>query len=449
MTGRLHREVEVAVAGRDFASYYGWHYPPTFLFVAAPLATLPYLAAWAVWLAITLPAYVAAVRAIIGERIGIVLALGFPGVLWNISVGQNGFLTAALIGGTLICLERRPLLAGICLGLLTYKPQFGLLFPLVLLADRRWRVLIAASVTAAALAAASVAAFGLESWHAFFEWMPVTSNAVFAEGRAGLQKLQSLLGVVRWLGGSMTAAWVAQAVLIAGAIVALAWLWRQRVRYEIKAAALAVAAMLATPYLYIYDFPVLAIPLAFLMRMGLRDGFLPYELPGIALACGLILAFPFLAIPTGFHRRPGGDGTDYSARRRRIPRRNPCCDAEKRTGIADIHTEIPYPSVAAAQHKRKGSSARLSWGGLDHEFDHLSAGRRHRRLARGPDRSGLRFRSDRQYRGRHRRRPDRGIRVSATGHRAAGRNDRRDSQRRHRRGDLAGDHRTVQKVGAR
>jgi arabinofuranan 3-O-arabinosyltransferase len=105
---------------------------------------------------------------------------------------------------------------------------------------------------------------------------------------------------VRWLGGSMTAAWVAQAVLIAGAIVLLIWLWRQRIRYEVKAAALAAAAMLATPYLYIYDFPVLAIPLAFIMRLGLRDGFLPYELPGIALACGLILAFPFLAIPTGF-----------------------------------------------------------------------------------------------------------------------------------------------------
>ena len=295
----LHREVEVAVAGYDFASYYGWHYPPTFLFAAAPLAALPYLVAWAVWLAITLPAYVVAVRAIIGERIGIVLALGFPGGLWNISVGQNGFLTAALIGGTLVCLQRRPLLAGLCLGLLTYKPQFGLLFPVILAFDQRWRVTVAASATAAALMAASVLAFGMESWHAFFAWMPVTSNAVFAEGRAGLMKLQSLLGMVRWLGGSMTAAWFAQGLLIAGAIIVLVWLWRQRVRYEIKAAALAVAAMLATPYLYIYDFPVLAIPLAFLMRMGLRDGFLPYELPAIAVSCGLILAFPFVAMPTG------------------------------------------------------------------------------------------------------------------------------------------------------
>jgi hypothetical protein len=119
-----------------------------------------------------------------------------------------------------------------------------------------------------AAATASVAAFGLESWHAFFAWMPVTSNAVFTEGRAGLMKLQSLLGLVRWLGGGMTAAWAAQGVLIAAAAILSARLWRQRVRYEIKAAALAVAAMLATPYLYIYDFPVLAIPLAFLMRWG-------------------------------------------------------------------------------------------------------------------------------------------------------------------------------------
>ena len=54
------------------------------------------------------------------------------------TAGQNGFLTAALIGGALGLLERRPALAGICLGLLTYKPQFGLLFPFVLIADRRW-----------------------------------------------------------------------------------------------------------------------------------------------------------------------------------------------------------------------------------------------------------------------------------------------------------------------
>ena len=47
----LHKAAEIRAVGHDFANYYGWHYPPTFLFVAAALATLPYLVAAVVWLA--------------------------------------------------------------------------------------------------------------------------------------------------------------------------------------------------------------------------------------------------------------------------------------------------------------------------------------------------------------------------------------------------------------
>ena len=47
-------------------------------------------------------------RAIVGDRVGYFLAAAFPAVLANFIVGQNGFLTAGLIGGTLLLLERRP-----------------------------------------------------------------------------------------------------------------------------------------------------------------------------------------------------------------------------------------------------------------------------------------------------------------------------------------------------
>jgi arabinofuranan 3-O-arabinosyltransferase len=93
----IHRDAEVAALGHDFPGNYGWHYPPSYLFVAAALAMLPYLVALLGWLAVTLPLYVAAVRAIMGERLGILLACAFPAVMWNMLVGQNGFLTAALI----------------------------------------------------------------------------------------------------------------------------------------------------------------------------------------------------------------------------------------------------------------------------------------------------------------------------------------------------------------
>lgn len=115
----VHKQAEMRAVGHDFDDYYGWHYPPPFLFVAAVLATLPYLAAALGWLIATLAAYVAALRGILGQT-GIFVALGFPAAIWNVTAGQNGFLTAALIGGTLGLLERHPALAGICLGLLTY-----------------------------------------------------------------------------------------------------------------------------------------------------------------------------------------------------------------------------------------------------------------------------------------------------------------------------------------
>jgi hypothetical protein len=60
-------------------------------------------------------------------------------VFINAVGGQNNTWTAALFGGGLSLLERRPLLAGGLLGLLIYKPQFGLLIPVALLAGRHWR----------------------------------------------------------------------------------------------------------------------------------------------------------------------------------------------------------------------------------------------------------------------------------------------------------------------
>src|SRR6185503_14603414 len=112
-----HKQAEVAALGADFPTYFGWPYPPPILFVAALVAFLPYGAAFVAWTAVTLPLYAAVVRRIVGDKLGLFLACGFPGALWNLAVGQNGFVTAALIGGTLLTLDRRPIIAGCCLGL--------------------------------------------------------------------------------------------------------------------------------------------------------------------------------------------------------------------------------------------------------------------------------------------------------------------------------------------
>src|SRR6185436_79648 len=123
-----------------------------------------YGAAFVAWTAVTLPLYAAVVRRIVGDKLGLFLACGFPGALWNLAVGQNGFVTAALIGGTLLTLDRRPIIAGCCLGLLTYKPHFGILFPLVLAVTGRWTVFVTAGMMGLTAAGLSVAAFGVDTW---------------------------------------------------------------------------------------------------------------------------------------------------------------------------------------------------------------------------------------------------------------------------------------------
>ena len=55
---------EQAIFGEK-TPFYGWHYPPFFLFIAALLALMPYTLALAVWQAVTLALYLVMVRAIL------------------------------------------------------------------------------------------------------------------------------------------------------------------------------------------------------------------------------------------------------------------------------------------------------------------------------------------------------------------------------------------------
>jgi arabinofuranan 3-O-arabinosyltransferase len=296
----LHRAAEVRAVGYDFDGYYGWHYPPPAFFFAAALATLPYLVAAAVWLLATLAAYAAAIAGILGLRTGVLFALGFPAAIWNVTAGQNGFLTAALIGGTLGLLERHPALAGVCLGLLTYKPQFGLLFPIVLIADRRWLTIAVAALVALLLAALSWLAFGSASWAAFVQWAPISNRVLIDQDALDWYRLQSVFALVRAHGGSETLAWIVQGALSLLLAVGLAWLWKSRAAFELKAAALAAGALLATPYLFMYDMVVLAVAVAFLLRLALAREFLSrIEIAALGTAGALILIYPYVKTQVG------------------------------------------------------------------------------------------------------------------------------------------------------
>jgi hypothetical protein len=212
----------------------------------------------------------------------LLLALAFPAVLINLGHGHNGFLTAALIGGGLALVDMRPIAAGVLFGLLSYKPQFGIMIPLVLMASGRWRTFFAASATVAVLVLATWLAFGAETWGAFFDSTALTRVAVLEAGATGWHKIQSVFAWVRLWGGSVTLAYAAQGATMLAVAAALVRLWRSEAAYPFKAAALAIGSILATPYSLDYDMMVLSPAIAFLAAEGLKHGFAPWQKSALA-----------------------------------------------------------------------------------------------------------------------------------------------------------------------
>ena len=267
-----------------------FYYPPTFVFMLFPLGFMPYLTAFAVWNLATLLFYLGAVYAIIPRRAALFAALTPFFVPVNVDFGHNGFVTAALVGFSLIFAERRPWLSGSFLGLLTYKPQIGLLFPPALLAARNWRALAGATAVSVLLGAAAAIAFGKQGWPSFVDAI-LTRNSMWSPDGTTELNVQSVLGLLHRAGVSASIAWAVQLAIAAIVGLAVCVLWSKPVPYSLKAAALCVGSVTVTPYALFYDLCVLTMAVAFLVKDALARGFLPGERTMILLCwAGLFLA---------------------------------------------------------------------------------------------------------------------------------------------------------------
>jgi hypothetical protein len=280
----LQHAAEQAVFDGREVPFYGWHYPPFFFAIAFLVAAFPYAWGLAIWLAASLAGYLAAMRAILPRPETLLISSAFPAVFVNIGHGQNGFLTAALLGGALQLIGRRPWLAGILIGCLAYKPQFGVLIPIALVAGGRWRSIGAAAATVAALLALSFVTLGGDIWHAFAESMNFTQTVVLEQGGTGWQKIQSAFSAARMWGAGVHTAYAVQITLALLLAATIAWLWQSDAAFELKASALATGSLLATPYVLDYDLVVLAVAIAFFARHGLSRGFRDYEVSLLAAA---------------------------------------------------------------------------------------------------------------------------------------------------------------------
>lgn len=279
---KAHWAMQKATHGVEL--FYPWSYPPVFLLATAALAALPYLPAFLLWQGASLLAALAVFRAILPQREALLYALGFPAVLICFGHGQTGFLTAALLGGGVLALQRSEMLAGLLFGLLIYKPQFGMLLPFVLAAGGYWRAFAAAAVTVIAAIGLSIAAWGWPVWQAFFDALPLTERIVFEAGDTGFEKFQSIFAFVRSLGGPLPLAYGLQAAVTAGALATCVWIWRSDAAHRLKGAALLTAALLSSPYVLDYDLIAFGLAIALLAAHGREAGFLPWEKTVLALA---------------------------------------------------------------------------------------------------------------------------------------------------------------------
>lgn len=242
-----------------------WSYPPNLLLVGAALSSLPLTLAY--WL-FTIGGVAALLVVCRAGGLSIPLCLMVivsPPVLTNIVFGQNGAWTAALLVGGLLLSERRPMLAGLLLGVLTMKPHLGLLAPLCLIAAGHWRAFGWAALFSTAIAGATTAIFGFDSWRLFLSETRPLMQAIL-EAPWGSKDYQlnaaTMFHLARAAGADVAAAYAAQGVAAAGAALAAWRLWRAPGADPLlRASATALLTLVASPYGWTYDLAPLSIAL--------------------------------------------------------------------------------------------------------------------------------------------------------------------------------------------
>jgi len=269
---------------------YIYSYPPVALLLTAPFALIPYAPGLFVWLSSSWYAFYRALKLAMPQGGALLLALATPAVLVNAVGGQNGTWTAALLGGGLALLERRPYLAGALFGMMVYKPHLALLVPVALAAGRQWRAFAAAALTAGLLLAASLLLFGPEIWAHYLRNLEALRQFILEEDVA--LRMVSVFVAMRSLGASVTTAYWVQGLFAVGACLAVFAVWFKNVPPAVRNAVLLLATCFTAPYLQDYDLVFATMAVAWLWQQPVRtDG----EERALQISCGLFLLLPLVA----------------------------------------------------------------------------------------------------------------------------------------------------------
>lgn len=288
------------IFGRNFPIH-NWPYPPHTLFYVLPLGLVPYLWSYLLWSAATWALYLAAV--VEKRRAGVtaVVLLLAPASMANFAFGQNGFLSAALLIGGLRLIDSRPILAGILFGLLSFKPQLGVLIPVALVAGRLWKPFFSAAATVVLLVAASFVVFGPEVWNVYItETSPFQKALLEHRTGLGMFMMPTPFMAARILGAEISTGYLVQAVFTLCAIPCVYLAFRKQTDRKLQIAVLAVATFLVTPYAYNYDMTLVSVAVLWALGHATKTGFLPGE----KLLLVAVWILPLAVMPAGYNGLP-------------------------------------------------------------------------------------------------------------------------------------------------
>jgi alpha-1,2-mannosyltransferase len=307
-------------------------YPPFTLFALWPLGDATYDEAILVWSLVPLPFYFALI-VLLAKRSGlgananpacghnwppakacaVLIAFSLPFLSTNLFCGQTGALIAVFFLGAGYFWLKRPVLAGICVGLLAIKPQMGPLIPFALVASGQWRVVATAATTVLSLAVLSTAWLGATIWADYLRMAQLFGHFI---GKGYDQIRQLAVGpyvALQAAGMPAALAGVLQAVVSVAVLSVIIQVFSRReshkqdnARLDLRLALLAAGTLLVTPYSLSYDTPLLILSVIPVLARSWREGWDRIELASVTallalpnaqiLAVGSHVPFAFLAL---------------------------------------------------------------------------------------------------------------------------------------------------------
>ncbi|HET9763477.1 MAG TPA: glycosyltransferase family 87 protein [Casimicrobiaceae bacterium] len=240
----LQRSVWSAVAGPSIA-FLPFLNPPPVAWLVVPLLAVPYVAAYALWVALMTFSAALVVALIMPARwlpaAGLV-ALGLWVTPYTLMSGQNAVLGALAVAATWRLLKQgKEGWAGAALALVDLRPTATLLVPLALLLAGYRRTFAVWLAVSAALGALMLWSLGFEGVNQFVQ--------LALDVRRSFPHAQEMT-ILGWIGNAGIAV-VLEVVLVASALAAA---WRSGRTPETAISAGVLASLFATPYIHYQDY---------------------------------------------------------------------------------------------------------------------------------------------------------------------------------------------------